>query len=215
MGATLYWEYVDWEVEERLQAVGGQSFALRGLHGTYEDQYLPLFGEFAVHNAAAGIVAVESLLGQALDGEALRVGLANVRAPGRLEVVSRNPLLVLDGAHNPAGTEALASAMREFFRWNRLHLVLAVSANKDLKGMLVSLVPLADGAYMARNESVRSADPTPIADAFAAEGKLVEVFDSVAAAIDAARAAAAPEDAVLVTGSLYTVADARRALGLS
>ena len=213
VGATLNWEGPEWEVEERLRAVGGQTFRLRGLHATYEDLYLPLFGEHAVHNAAAGIVAVEATLDRALDETSLRDGLAAVRAPGRLEIVERQPLVVLDGAHNPAGAEALASAMMEFFTWNRLHLVLAVSANKDLHGILRPLAPLADAAYAARNDSVRSADAAPLADAFAARDTPVAVFDSVRAAIEAARASADPRDVILVTGSLYTVADARRALG--
>jgi dihydrofolate synthase/folylpolyglutamate synthase len=212
VAAALRCEGPDWEVEERLRAVGGQSFRLRGLHATYEDLYLPLFGGHAVHNAAAGIVAVEATLDRALDEESLREGLAAVRTPGRLEVVGRQPLIVLDGAHNPDGAAALAAAMAEFFRWDRLHLVLAVSANKDLHGILRPLAPLADAAYAARNDSVRSAEAAPLADVFSAQGKPVSVFDSVSAAIEAARASANPGDVILVTGSLYTVADARRAL---
>jgi dihydrofolate synthase/folylpolyglutamate synthase len=87
VGARLLHEGSEWEVEEELGALGGQRFALRGAHGRYEDLYLPLFGTYAVHNAAAGIVAVEALTGQALDEEAVRDGLAGVRSPGRLEVV--------------------------------------------------------------------------------------------------------------------------------
>ena len=102
----------------------GQAFTLRGLHATYEDLFVPMFGSFAVHNAAAGVVAVEALTGQAIDEGALREGLADAKVPGRIEVVSRNPLMILDGAHNPAGAEALAEALREFFTWDRLHLVV-------------------------------------------------------------------------------------------
>ena len=204
------WEGPDWEVEERLLAVGGQSFRLRGLHETYEDLFLPLFGAYAVHNAAAGIVAVEALTGQALHPDTLRDGLAAVRSPGRLEVVGRDPLVILDGAHNPAGAAALAEAMRESFRWDRLHLVVAISANKDLGGIAAALAPLADRVYATRNESVRSADPADVAAAFRDED--VERAGSVGEAIDAARGAAGRSDAVLVTGSLFTVADAKRAL---
>ena len=208
-GSTPRWEGKDWEVEERLLAVGGQAFRLRGLHATYEDLYLPLFGDYAVHNAAAGVVAVEALTGQPLHDETLREGLAAVQSPGRLEIVALQPSVVLDGAHNPAGAAALAEAMRESFRWEHLHLVLAVSANKDLAGICAPLAPLADEAYVARNESVRSADPVDVADAL---GRPAARFGAVAEALAAARAAAAPRDIVLVTGSLFTVADAKRAL---
>jgi len=212
VGAELRHEFEDFEVDRRLQAVGGQSLAVRGLYTSYDDLFVPLFGEYAARNVAAAIAALEALLGQALSIGAVREGLAGLTSPGRLEVLRRQPLVVLDGAHNPAGAEALAVAMREFFTWDRLHLVLAVSANKDLDGMIRPLAPLADVAYAARNGSDRSGEAEVIAERFGAEGKPVELFDSVTEALTAATAAADPGDCVLVTGSLYTVADARRAL---
>jgi dihydrofolate synthase / folylpolyglutamate synthase len=171
-----------------------------------------LFGEHAARNAAAAVAAVEALTGQALEDVAVREAFGTVRSPGRLEVVGRDPLVILDGAHNPAGAEALALAMREFFLWDRLHLVIAVSANKDVDGMLVQLAPLADVAYATTNQSERTGEAERIAERFGAEGKPVSLHDSVAAALDAALAAADGSDCILVTGSLYTVADARRAL---
>jgi dihydrofolate synthase/folylpolyglutamate synthase len=213
VGATLFREVRDWEVDRRTRAVGGQAFTLRGLHATYEDLFVPMFGSFAVHNAAAGVVAVEALTGQAIDEGALREGLADAKVPGRIEVVSRNPLMILDGAHNPAGAEALGEALREFFTWDRLHLVVAVSANKDLAGLLGPLAQLADVAYPTRNDSVRSADELAVAKILAEAGVHVRVGTSVSASIAEARAAAAAGDLILVTGSLFTVADAKRALG--
>ena len=212
VGATLLHEVEDWEVDRRAVAVGGQAFTLRAVHATYEDLFVPMFGAFAVHNAAAGAVAAEALTGQALDEDVLREGLAASKVPGRLEVVSRNPLLILDGAHNPAGAEALAEALPEFFTWDRLHLVVAVSANKDVEGLLAPLVELADVAYPTRNESVRSADELAVAKVLAEAGVTVRVGDSVAGSLEEARAAADERDLILVTGSLFTVADARRAL---
>jgi dihydrofolate synthase/folylpolyglutamate synthase len=212
VGAELKHEFEDFEVDRRLLAVGGQSLAVRGLYTSYDDLFVPLFGEHAARNVAAAIAALEALLGQALSIGAVREGLAGLTSPGRLEVLRRQPLVILDGAHNPAGAEALAVAMREFFTWDRLHLVLAVSANKDLEGMIRPLAPLADVAYAARNGSDRSGEAEVIADRFGAENKPVELFDSVTEALAAATAAAEPGDCVLVTGSLYTVADARRAL---
>jgi dihydrofolate synthase/folylpolyglutamate synthase len=212
--ADLKLEFRDFEVEERLHALGGQALRVRGLHAMYDDLFLPLFGENAARNAATAIAAVESLLDRPLEEDATRKAFANVRWPGRMEIVARHPTILLDGAHNPAGAESLAVALREFLTWDRLHLVLAVSANKDLDGIVRPLAPLADIAYAARNASARSGDALPIARRFGDEGKPVEVFESVAAALDAARAAADEGDLIVVTGSLYTVADARRALGV-
>jgi dihydrofolate synthase/folylpolyglutamate synthase len=210
--ATALIEERDWSLEGRLGAVGGQAIRVRGLHGTYEDLFLPLHGVYAAQNAAAGIVAVEVLLGHALDEGEVREALASVRSPGRLEVAGTKPSIVLDGAHNPAGAQALVEALRESFRWDRLHLVAAVSANKDIDGIVEALATLADTAYVTRNDSARSAEPAVVAELLGARGVPVEVFPSVAAALDAARPAAQPDDLILVTGSLYTVADARRAL---
>jgi dihydrofolate synthase / folylpolyglutamate synthase len=212
MAAELKLEFRDWEVEERLSAVGGQSFRVRGLHGSYEDLYLPLYGEHAVRNAAAGVVALESLLGHELDEGIARGALAAVRSPGRLEIVGRHPMIVLDGAHNPSAAEALAASLRESFGWDRLHLVLAAFANKDLAGIVAQLAPLADACYAARNSSERSVSAEVVAKELDASGKHATAFDSVAEALGAARADAADDDLILVTGSLYTVADARRAL---
>jgi dihydrofolate synthase / folylpolyglutamate synthase len=210
--ATLRWEGPDWEVEERLQAVGGQSLRVRGVHATYEDLFLPLFGEYAARNAAAGIVAIEALTGQALHEDTVRAGLLPVRVPGRLEVVEHDPLLILDGGHNPDAARALATAVREFFRWKRLLAVVAVSANKDLDGIVDALAPIADVVYATKNDSVRSAEAEAVAAAFTTRDVDVEIASSVAAGIDAARGAATGDDLILVTGSLFTVADAKRAL---
>jgi len=212
VGAELKREFEAFEVDRHLMAVGGQSLRVRGLHAVYDDLFVPLFGEHAARNVAAAIASVEALLGQALDIGAVRAALAGLTSPGRLEVVGRSPLVILDGAHNPAGAEALALAMREFFTWDRLHVVVAVSANKDLDGIVRSLAELADVAYAARNGSERTGDAEHIAERFRADDTRVEVFDGVREALAAALAAAGPRDCVLVTGSLYTVADARRTL---
>ena len=94
-----------------------------------------------------------------------------MRWPGRLEVASRQPAIVLDGAHNPAGAEALADApCASSSLWDRLHLVISISANKDVAGIAAPLAPLADAVYAARNESERAGDASPIAEAFGAAG---------------------------------------------
>lgn len=213
VGATVLLEERDWEVEVRLPAVGGQQFRVRGVYETYDDLFLPMFGEHAVRNVAAAIVAVESVLGHALDPDVTRPAIDALRIPGRLEVITRAPLIVLDGAHNPAGAEALGRTLAEAFTWSRMHVVLAVSSNKDIDGVIAALAPIADLWYPARNESARSFPPEHVAERIAAADGRVADLGTVEEALAAARDAAAPDDLILVTGSLYTVADARRALG--
>jgi dihydrofolate synthase / folylpolyglutamate synthase len=212
VGATLLLEGADWEVVVRLPAVGGQQFRVRGVHATYDELFTPMFGAHAVRNVAAAIVAVESFLGHALDPDVTRSTLGRLRLPGRLEVTGRAPLIVLDGAHNPAGADALARSLGEAFTWSRLHAVLAVSSNKDLDGVVAALAPIVDVWYAARNESIRSFPPEHVAERIAAAGGRVADLGTVEESLAAARDAAAEDDLILVTGSLYTVADARRAL---
>jgi dihydrofolate synthase / folylpolyglutamate synthase len=127
-------------------------------------------------------------------------------------VMSRQPLIVLDGAHNPAGAETLSAALREAFTWDRLLLVLAISDNKDVDGIVRELAPLADRVYATRNASERSTPAERTRAAAVANGVDSVESPSVRDAIEEARAAAADGDLILVTGSLYTVADARRTL---
>jgi dihydrofolate synthase/folylpolyglutamate synthase len=210
VGATLLVEGVAFGLASRTQGVGGQSLTLRGLHATYDDAFLPLFGEQTARNAAASVAAMEALLDRALDEDALRRALAAVSSPGRLEVVSRHPLTVLDGAHNLDAAGALADTLKEAFRWNRLHMIVAMFGDKNVEGFARVIAPLADRAYASRSSSPRAAPAGRVAEALTAAGmERVETFDTIRDAVSAARAAAAEGDLILVTGSLYTVADAR------
>ena len=210
--ATMLLEDREWGLERRTAALGGQALVVRGLHATYDDLLLPVYGEHAARNAAAAMAAVEALLERELDADSVRSALASETLPGRLEVVGHRPLVVLDGAHNPAAAEALALALPEAFAGDRLHLVMAVFADKDLDGIVRALAPLADAGYATAVDSVRARPAVEVAAALAAAGVPAETFGSVADALDAARKAASEGDLILVTGSLYTVADARRVL---
>jgi dihydrofolate synthase / folylpolyglutamate synthase len=210
--AQLLLEGRDWELAGRIQGVAAQALTVRGLFGTYEGLRMPLLGEHTARNAAAAVVAFEAFVDRQLGHEAVEEALADASSPGRLEVLERHPLVVVDGAHNPAGAEALARAVREAFAFDRLHLVIAVSANKDLAGIVRELAPLADRGYAAVNSSARSAPAEAVGDALAAAGVPATVHGSVEDAVEAARTDAADGDLILVTGSLYTVADARRAV---
>ena len=212
MLASMVLEGREWALEARVPAVGGQALRVRGLDTTYEDIVLPIHGEHAAHNAAAAVAAVEALLERALDEDAVRGAFAGATVPGRLEVVGRHPLIVLDGAHNPAAAEALTAALPEAFAWERLRLVVGVFANKDLEGIAARIAPLADEVFACVTTSVRARPAEEVADAFSRRGVATQVFPDVQGALDAARADAGEGDLILVTGSLYTVADARRAL---
>jgi dihydrofolate synthase / folylpolyglutamate synthase len=199
----------DFSLESREPGVGGQLLRIRGLEASYGDLFLPLAGEHQGRHAALAVAASEALLGRALSEDALREALAGATAPGRLEVVSRHPLVLLDGAHNPAGSEALTAALGETFIWQRLHLVIGCLSTKDVAGIVAPLAPRADHAYACANSNPKSVGPPEMAAACEAAEIPAHAFPTVDAALAAAHAAAEEGDLILVTGSLYTVADAR------
>jgi dihydrofolate synthase / folylpolyglutamate synthase len=209
VGARILMEDRDFGLAVRARAVGGQVLTVSGVHGEYEEFFVPVFGEAMARNAAAAVVACEVLLDRALDEGAVRAALESLTSPGRLEVVGRAPLVILDGAHNADAAAALAETLGEF-GWERLHLVIGVFGDKDVDAVLRPLVPLASVVYACRSSSPRAADPDRVAAAAASLGAAaVEEHDTVASAVEAARAGAGDKDLILVTGSFYTVADAR------
>jgi len=208
----------DFGVAARERAVGGQRLHLRGVTGDVEEVFLPLFGEHQAANAACALAAVEGFLGFAggLDAEVVRAGFAAVRSPGRLEVVRRIGMapVVLDGAHNPAGARALATALAAEFRHRHRVLVLGVLADKDVEELVAELLPVADHVVVTEPPSSRAATTDRLEKAVRTAGRTVEVAADIPTAIDLASGLATDEDAVVVTGSLYTVGAARDALGL-
>ncbi|HVM12377.1 MAG TPA: folylpolyglutamate synthase/dihydrofolate synthase family protein [Actinomycetota bacterium] len=208
VGAEVRVEGDAFAVEDRELAVGGQRLAIRST-GRYEDLFLPLHGPHQAHNAAVAVAAAEAVLESDLEEDVLREALAGARSPGRLEVVSSDPLVLLDGAHNPDGAEALTRALGEGFVWRRLHLVIGVLREKDLDGILEPLAARVDVAYACSTSNPRVRDPKDVAAACLRAGIPATEHASVVDALDAAHAVAAEDDVILVTGSLSTVGDAR------
>jgi folylpolyglutamate synthase/dihydropteroate synthase len=139
--------------------------------------------------------------------------LGAATAPGRLEVVRRRPLVVLDGAHNPDAAVALMVTLREAFTWDRLHLVMAMFEDKDVEAVTRELAGVADRAYVSETEGARSAAADRVADGLRNGGAAdVQTFPTVEGALETALAEAGEDDLILVTGSFYTVGDARRFL---
>ncbi len=208
----------DFDVVDRVPAVGGQQVTLRGVTGEVDEVYLPLFGAHQAVNAACALAAVEGFLGfpDNLDADVVREGFAAVRSPGRLEVVRRDgrPTVVLDGAHNPAGAWSLARSLRGEFGFERRYLVLGILADKDVEAMVDVLAPLADHVVATAPDSPRAADPDRILAAVRRAGISVEEADDVEEALDKVAGLAREGDGIVVTGSLYTVGEGRTALGL-
>jgi dihydrofolate synthase/folylpolyglutamate synthase len=217
-GAALVVAGRDFGVVERRTAVGGQHLHLTGVTGEVTDIYLPLHGLHQAANAAYALAAVEAFFGFAggIDPDVIREGFAAVRSPGRLEVVRSDdgPPVVLDGAHNPAGARSLAIALANEFAFRHRVFVLGVLGDKDLEAMVAELAPVASHVVVTQPPSDRGAPVEQLEKVVCAAGISVEVAATVEEALEHARGLAGDNDAVVVTGSLYTVGAARDALGL-
>ncbi len=193
----------------------GQVVGIRGLLREYGELFLPLLGEHQAANAACAVAASEAFFGHPrnLPAQEVERGLSKARNPGRLEVASFHPLVILDGAHNPQGAERLAQTLTSDLDYRRLILVLGFMEDKDIDGILAPLLPLASEVVVTRSSTSRSADPRILAGKIGGR-KPVHVVDSVPEAVKLAKSLASVDDAVCVTGSLYLVGEAREALGL-
>lgn len=193
------------------------NLVLRGPSGATYRVRTPLLGAHQIGNAATAIAVVEQLseLGLPVSVEAVERGLAEVSWPGRLEVVSRRPLVVVDGAHNADSAQKLAAAVRENFTYRRLILVLGTSTDKDVEGIIAALGPAAGIAVATRSHHARAADPERLAAELRRYCPDVRLAEDVPSALELAVSLAGPADLVCATGSLYTVADAREHYGLA
>jgi dihydrofolate synthase/folylpolyglutamate synthase len=203
----------DFAVERRRLAYGGQLLDLRTPAGGVQDVLLPLHGRHQADNAASSLAAVETFLGgRPLDEAIVRQGFASVTSPGRLEVVRRDPLVLLDGAHNPDGARALAASLLEEFVVDRRTLVVACLADKDIRGILRGLAPATGRLIVTANKSPRAASAEQLSKEAEAVGLVAEVERDVPTAVRRAIDEAGEAEAVVVTGSIYTVGEARELL---
>jgi len=188
-----------------------------GPGGSVAGVEVPLPGPHQLINAATAACALQVMdsRGVRCDGDAIRTGFRAARHDGRLEVVSERPLLVLDGAHNPASAICLADAVRESFkgRYNKLYLVMGALSDKDTKAMLKILAPLADTLVLTRAEYERAVEPDQLAEAAKGLVKEVVVKPKVSEALKWALSNCNKDDMVLVAGSLYVVGEAKEYLG--
>jgi dihydrofolate synthase/folylpolyglutamate synthase len=211
--ATIAFEGDEFGLTEQKLAVGGQLLTVRGLAGTYVEEYLPLYGAHQGHNAALAVAAVESLIGggsQHIAGDIITEGLQGATSPGRLQLLGIAPTVIVDAAHNPHGAKALAQSLDDSFDFDEWGLVLGILADKDAAGIIAELAPAASHVFATAPESDRANDADGIADLVEAAGHRTTVHPSLADAADAAREWAASSDrrAVVIAGSIVLAGEA-------
>ncbi|HUA29642.1 MAG TPA: folylpolyglutamate synthase/dihydrofolate synthase family protein [Streptosporangiaceae bacterium] len=248
VGATVAREGLEFGVTGRELAVGGQLLGIRGLIGSYDDLFLPLFGAHQAGNAACALAAVEAFAGASaigahadgaepalgaqrdgepvpLDDDLVRSAFRMMSSPGRLEVVRRSPVVIVDAAHNPAGMAATVTALTESFALTDLIAIIAVSEDKDVPGIRDELEPVVSELVVTANSSSRSADPAKLGELAAAVfgpdrvRAVPRLDDAIELAVELADEADARSEGisggppgtalVLITGSVITAGDAR------
>ena len=224
VGATVVREGLEFAVASRVPAVGGQMLALQGLRQRYDEVFLPLYGAHQAQNAATALAAVESFVGdEPLGDDLVREAFARATSPGRLEVIRRSPMIMLDAAHNPHGAAALAEALEDSFAFSPLIGVIGVMADKDHEGVLGALEPHLAHVVCTQNSTRRAlpADRLAVvarevfgADRVSVEPRLADAIDQATGLAEAGDALGTSigSGAVLVTGSVITVGEARALL---
>lgn len=201
----------DFEILDVEPDVAGQRFSVKTLTSDYRDLFLPLHGEYQAENAALAISAVEAFFGVSnrLFDDVLRVALADSTSPGRLQVVSRKPLTILDAAHNPGGAESLARAMKKTFGAPKTIAVISILGDKDAHSLLQALKTTADTFVVTQSTSPRAIEVTElekIAKEIFGESR-VRSAETPYRALELAKELVAENGAIVVTGSITLVGD--------
>jgi dihydrofolate synthase/folylpolyglutamate synthase len=213
-GSEHYRYGYDFRVDDATRAVGGWDITIEGIHGRYEDLYLPIHGRHQTINLAVAIAATEALLNRELDDAGLVDAVSVIRTPGRMEPIATDPVILLDGAHNPDAFRALGVSLSEEFPTTKWVLVFGAMIDKNIDDMIPALAPRLAAVITTSVESTRAFEPDDLA---ARVGELVDVHVEAAAsvshALERARELVEDDDGILVAGSLY-LAGAVRSLVL-
>jgi dihydrofolate synthase/folylpolyglutamate synthase len=224
VGATPVREGLEFGVVSRVPAVGGQLLTLKGLRAQYDEVFLPLYGSHQAQNAVTALAAVEAFLGeQPLDADIVRDAFARATSPGRLEIIRRSPMILLDAAHNPHGAEATAAALEDSFAFSPLIGVIGVMSDKEYEGVLAAFEPHLAHVVVTQNSTHRALPAEALAviarevfgeDRVTVAPKLADAIDEATALAEAGEAVGTSigSGAVLITGSVVTVGEARAML---
>ncbi len=201
----------DFEILDVEPDVAGQRFSVKTLTSEYRDLFLPLHGEYQAENAALAISAVEAFFGVSnrLFDDVLRVAIADSTSPGRLQVVSRKPLTILDAAHNPGGAESLARAMKKTFGAPKTVAVISILGDKDARALLQALNSTAETFVVTQSTSPRAIEVHEL------EKIAIEIFgenrvrtaSTPYQAVELAKEFVSENGAIVVTGSITLVGD--------
>jgi dihydrofolate synthase/folylpolyglutamate synthase len=194
-----------------IKETSGGALNYHGIRHNYNGLKIGLLGDYQLNNAANALAAVELLIehGYQAGNAAIRQGIAKVSWPGRCEIVNESPMVVLDGAHNPVAMKILKQSLVNNFDFRKVILILGVMEDKNIKGMLREILPLVHQAILCKPDIDRAASTKMLA-------KIVKDFnvkcihiEDVRKAVLYALSTAHQKDLICITGSLFTVGEAR------
>jgi dihydrofolate synthase/folylpolyglutamate synthase len=211
LGATLWLIEDSFSLERNDLAVGGRAVTVRTPYATYDEVLVSLHGIHQGVNATTAIVAAEAFLGRALGENVVRTTLAHATMPGRMELLRRHPMIVVDGAHNPAGVRALCAALDGAFHvTGQRRCVLGMLTGRDVDDMVAPLVALGFTEFLCcAPHSPRAMAAATVVDAVRRAGGVAEEYSSVSTALAHARERSGDDDLIVAAGSLYLVARVR------
>jgi dihydrofolate synthase/folylpolyglutamate synthase len=197
---------VTWQIKE--SSYSGQSFRLNGLREEY-DLSIPLLGEYQLDNAAIAVASLEVLAnsGTRITPTSIAEGLSQVYWPGRLQVLQHNPLFIVDGAHNADSASKLRQALKRYFEFDDIVLIVGTSRDKNVAGIVAELANLSDNIIVTHSNNPRAATTSMLAAEFSKWGKTPLTTEAVAGAVDVALAKTKPGDLICATGSLFVVSE--------
>ncbi|MEM8746544.1 MAG: folylpolyglutamate synthase/dihydrofolate synthase family protein [Actinomycetota bacterium] len=211
--ATMFVRHDDFAATSNTLAVGGRLLDLRTPTTIYPDVFVPLHGSHQGENAAVALTAVETFFAAPLPEDVVTEGFGNVVMPGRFEILGRQPLVIIDGAHNPAGADRCAQVFFDDFEPEGRRILVCATL-RDPEEMLAAFradeFDLVLAATAPTPRGIPASDIARVAEAMGCEH--VATFDTVDAAVRRAVDYADGDDAVLVAGSLYTAGAARGVL---
>lgn len=206
-------------------AVGGQIITLQTPNAIYEDLYLPLAGVHQAHNVLLAVLAVEAFFGQqALSATVIEEAIAQVKSPGRIEIVRSSPLVIVDAGHNPHGVQASLQALENHFGLRKVIAVYSAMADKDIEGVLDLLEPMVEALVLVEMDNPRAAKleylETIAQEVFGEDrvytaSNLSEAITKAADLAETDLEALVEDTGVIVLGSVYIAAQARQVLGVA
>lgn len=201
----------DFSVTDAQLGIGGWHTSVAGVFAEYQDLFLPIHGRHQVDNLATSIATAEMFLGRALDPNLVQIAAAATSAPGRLEIVGRQPVVILDGAHNEQGFRGLAATLDTELPTMPWQLVVGARGQRSIASLVTPLRGLVDHVFATEANDPSSIDAHVVAkEAADTLGVRADPYPDVPTAFAAAKDAAGSSGGVVVAGSLYVVGEARR-----